>query len=624
MKENEELKKDDDTLDQIKHITIKRKDSANNKKYSGNKHDKKDDKKISRTGKSVGRRAKDPEKRKDDPNKKKLTKKQKIIITLSVIGGVLLLLGIVFGVYVYKAGGNVVQAVLDVATDVVGDKDPIFVLLLGISEDISNPLTDTIILGGYNPDTQKAFMLSIPRDTFVGKSEATAGGYDKINALYQKGVDKTVAAVEGLTGIKIDYYAVVRNTVLPDIVNAIGEVEFNVPIDMDYDDPTQDLHIHLKAGTQMIDGNEAEQLLRFRHNNDGSSYPASYGDNDYGRMRTQREFIRAVAGQLASGESLTKLNKIATAVFKNLETNMPLTKALGYVPHALKFDAASIRTEQLPGVSDKLNSLWFYKASNKKTKVLVEELIAFLDMEEKYVDENYTGKITIITSEKVHTESTHTHSFDIIVEEIVPTCQNDGKEVRKCSVEGCEETDSTLFEKVKCTYKNGYCIWCEAEDPEYDFTNTNTTNTVSNTVGNNTSGNNNIVEHVCNSDKIIESTVSTCQKQGRKVTVCSICDGNKQQTDLPLAGHSFENDKPTCTTPNCSEANPNYVSQENPAPNPNPNPDPQPNPEQNQPETPVPETPSVDEQNPSGDSANAGGQVTPGVAVNPSEINPTV
>lgn len=566
MKEIDEMK-NDDTLEQIKHIRIERKGTSRKEKIK--EENSKKDKKTSRIGKS-GKR----EKKEKDPNKKKLTRKQKIIIALSIIGGIILLCGIVFGIYVIRAGGDVKQAVLNVATDVVGDKDPIFVLLLGISEDIQNPLTDTIILGGYNPETQKAFMLSIPRDTFVGKSEAHAGGYDKINALYQKGVDKTVAAVEGLTGIKIDYYAVVRNTVLPDIVNAIGEVEFNVPIDMDYDDPTQDLHIHLKAGNQMINGDEAEQLLRFRHNNDGTSYPASYGDNDYGRMRTQREFIRAVTGQLASKGSLSNLNKIATAVFKNLETNMPIAKALGYVPHALKFDASSIRTEQLPGVSDKLNSLWFYKSSAKKTGALVEELIAFLDMEEKYVDENYIKEITIITSEKLHTESTHTHSFDIIVEEIVPTCQNEGKEVRKCSVEGCEETDSTLFEKVKCTFKKGYCIWCEDKDPDYDFTNTNTntnTNTVGNTVGNNTVENTTVIEHTCDNKKEIKRTYSTCVKKGVVITVCSICDGNRQETELPLSeSHTFVDSTgaatQTCQREGCGAANPDYKAPEVPKP----------------------------------------------------------
>ncbi len=44
-------------------------------------------------------------------------------------------------------------------------------------------------------------------------------------------------------------------------------MEFNVPIDMKYDDPTQDLHIDLKAGVQKLNGDKAEQLLRWRHSN---------------------------------------------------------------------------------------------------------------------------------------------------------------------------------------------------------------------------------------------------------------------------------------------------------------------------------------------------------------------
>ena len=111
-----------------------------------------------------------------------------------------------------------------------------------------------------------------------------AGGFDKINALYQKSPQKTVEAVENLTGINIDYYITVKTSALIEIVDAIGGVDFDVPINMDYDDDTQDLHIHLKAGQQKINGEKAEQLVRFRHNNNGTTYSAEYGDNDEGRM----------------------------------------------------------------------------------------------------------------------------------------------------------------------------------------------------------------------------------------------------------------------------------------------------------------------------------------------------
>ena len=56
------------------------------------------------------------------------------------------------------------------------------------------------------------------------------------------------------------------------LVNAIGGVDFEVPISMNYDDPYQDLHIHFSAGMQHLSGAEALKVVRFRHNNDGSGY----------------------------------------------------------------------------------------------------------------------------------------------------------------------------------------------------------------------------------------------------------------------------------------------------------------------------------------------------------------
>ncbi len=399
-------------------------------------------------------RKKKRQKEKKEKDNHQTSRKKKILrIVLIVLAVLVLICGACIGAYIYKADGDITAAALNMAADVLGEEEPIFILVLGLSEDISAALTDTIILAGYNPDSQKAFMLSIPRDTFVGTGEAWASGYDKINAAYQKGPEKTIEVVEKLTGIQIDYYVLVKNTALPAIVSAIGEVEFDVPIDMDYDDPTQDLHIHLEAGVQMIDGNEAEQLLRFRHNNDGSSYPMEYGDNDYGRMRTQREFIKAVASQLVSGSNVSKLKEIGTAVFNNLTTNMPLSKMLGYAPTALKLDMNGIRMEQLPGASSKINNLWFYKHDSTETFNLVNELLTEIALDEKELEKHYeptkkvkntstssknTTKNQNTTSSKNTTKieetekDVHTHSYTSKVATNA-TCTSDGEEVYTCN-----------------------------------------------------------------------------------------------------------------------------------------------------------------------------------------------
>lgn len=316
------------------------------------------------------------------------TKKKKKLGLLRIFGLLILIsiiAGVIFAVQIQKNGGGLkgfLLTTLGSNKKDLEDLDTIYVLALGVSTDLDSHLTDTIMLCGYNPKTNQAMMLSIPRDTFIGKNKNRAKGNDKINALYAKGVDKTVEAVEELTGIDIDYYAVINNDLLIKMVDVVGGVQFEVPIDMDYDDPTQDLHIHLKKGMQTIDGEKAEQLLRFRHNNDGSSYPYEYGDNDYGRMRTQREFMKATMSQAIQPSNMLKYKDLVNAVMDNLETDMNIDDILPYVPYTLDLDFDNVRTEQLPGESELCNKVWVYIHDKADTATLVEDLTNMLETAE--------------------------------------------------------------------------------------------------------------------------------------------------------------------------------------------------------------------------------------------------
>lgn len=308
-------------------------------------------------------------------------KKHPILKFIRNIFILLILLIILFGFLFYKkveqnGGGakGVLCTILGQSVEDLQNLKPINVLVLGVSEDIEKELTDTIILCNYNPQTQSATMLSIPRDTFIGKNQDTAKGSDKINSLYSKDISKTVNSVSKLTDVDIDYYAVVKTSSLTKIVDIIGGINFEVPIDMDYDDPTQDLHIHLSKGMQKIDGDKAEQLLRFRHNNDYTSYPAEYGDNDYGRMRTQREFMQETLKQTLTLKNLKDAKEIIDCIFENIETNLTKEDCIPYIPIAVDFDINSIQSIQLPGESKKCNNLWFFIHDKKETKKIIEEL----------------------------------------------------------------------------------------------------------------------------------------------------------------------------------------------------------------------------------------------------------
>ena len=338
--------------------------------------------------------------------KKKMNKILKVILIILII--ILVVFVTIFARYVIKNGGDVKAAVKEMFKDAVGDQDPIFVLVMGISEDISAELTDTIMLIGYNPDTNQSFVLSIPRDTYVGNNINNGAGGDKINALYQinkKNPEKTIEAVESLTGINIDYYVIVKTSVLVNIVNTIGGVEFDVPVDMDYDDDSQDLHIHLKAGYQKLNGDQAEQLVRFRHNNNNTSYPASYGDNDEGRTRTQREFMKVVAQKVLQTRDIDKIKSIAKDIFDNLETNIKWDQAVGYIPYAIDFNMEELEMSQLPGGMVK-TTLWFFKPDSQKSKEVIDGYIQKLGLtdaeKKKYIKSNgsATKSIQAITTKK--------------------------------------------------------------------------------------------------------------------------------------------------------------------------------------------------------------------------------
>lgn len=316
--------------------------------------------------------------RREKKKEKKNTGKIILIIILFLIA----FLGAYLGYSIQTKGGGmqgVLATILGQDAETLENLEPINILVLGISEDLESRLTDTIMICSYNPKTQRATMLSVPRDTFIGNSKSKATGYDKINAVYSdKGPEGSVKEVEELTGMDIKYYVVVNNNVVIDLVNTIGGVQFDVPIDMNYDDPTQDLHIHLKKGVQFIDGEHAEQLLRFRHNNNGTSYPSEYGDNDFGRMKTQREFMVEVIKQTIRLKNITRIRTIMTTIFQNIETNLSLEEVCKYVPYAVSFDTTNISSNQIPGQSEKCNNLWFFVANEKETAEIVTEMTDYL------------------------------------------------------------------------------------------------------------------------------------------------------------------------------------------------------------------------------------------------------
>ncbi len=320
---------------------------------------------------------------------KKVKKKTSIVKKLFyVLLLIIIAMGVLFTYKVYQNGGGVSGIIATAIGHDMSTKEELEdfkCLILGISTDQEDVyLTDTIMIASYNPNTQKASLMSIPRDTYVGTNPSKATPYEKINAFYSRKnrPDETLEAVNEITGLDIEHYVVVKTEALIEMVDVIDGVTFNVPIDMKYTDTSQDLYIDLKAGEQVLNGDQAEQLLRFRQNSNGTTYPEEYGTGDTGRMRTQREFMEAVANQMLKPENIFKLNDILDVVIDNVITNVDFDYIKDYIPYAVEFSTADLQTATLPGVNTNNNSMgtWIYRVDEDETEELIKEMFVNRDL----------------------------------------------------------------------------------------------------------------------------------------------------------------------------------------------------------------------------------------------------
>lgn len=336
---------------------------------------------------------------KHDTKDKKKKKKGKYIFR-RILVLLLLIIIVCAGILAYKIikNGGGLQGLLFTAVgkenteEQLKEMDRLYCVLMGRSE----LMTDTILLASYDPKNQTASLLSIPRDTYIGSNPNTATASNKINCLYQQGPEKTVEAVSKITGIDVKYYVVIDTKALVKLVDTIGGVDFEVPIDMKYDDYSQKLHIDLKAGYQHLNGEQAEQVVRFRHNNDGSTYSEEYGYEDLGRMKTQRAFITEVIKQTISAKNILKIGDILDIAYESIETNLSLDVMKDYIPYAVKYDMSTLQTGTVPGESVFKNIVWIYLHDDDETEKLVETLFPKSPEELALEEEIENTKITLL------------------------------------------------------------------------------------------------------------------------------------------------------------------------------------------------------------------------------------
>lgn len=343
--------------------------------------------------------------------KKKMSKKKKAVVIISCILGFFVIAGIVL----YCLGiENVKKFVNDMR---ISENDPVYdyidkidassieaiekldsvnILLLGVDKD--GERSDSVMLVNYNIKTNEIKLLSIPRDTRIyvedrkkmRKLTEVHAMHDSSGDIY--GAAAVLQAVENLTGMKINYYMEFSFEALDGIMEQLGPVKFDVPDlegkgrGMNYDDPYQDLHIHLKPGMQELSGNQIQQFLRYRKSNYKDAQ--NVNGSDLQRVERQQELLGAIIDQKLNASVITKTSGILDTVKKNLRTTFSGDEVLAYSGFLLKDDRyKNISSENmssfvLPGEDKMVNGVSYYLSDEDATAEMVREEFGF-DVESK-------------------------------------------------------------------------------------------------------------------------------------------------------------------------------------------------------------------------------------------------
>ena len=272
--------------------------------------------------------------------------------------------------------------------------DGIFTFLL-VGRDHESNSTDTIILGKVDTVNHGIECVNIPRDTLINISWGSTP--KKINAVYPGYTNSGKSGIEGLrshimklTGFDVDCYAVVNLKVVEDVINEVGGVYFDVPIDMDYDDGAQHFHVHLQKGYQLLNGYEALGVFRYRYGNNGNTYPGG----DLERIGVQQDLMKSIASQMLSLGNIPNLPNIIDNIVSNVETDLSAANIAYFARQFLKCSADSINFHTAPVANGcDLNGVSYVSLDVNGWLEMVNDYI------NPYKDRITTANVSILTSD---------------------------------------------------------------------------------------------------------------------------------------------------------------------------------------------------------------------------------
>lgn len=316
-------------------------------------------------------------------------------ITTIAVGIFLFFLGTVFLHYINNiasdGGNNPFSQIFDGLSSTSKNEPLNFLLLVG---DKSSGNTDVMLVANYNPATNQISIVTVPRDTKVKIEHSSV---PKINSAYaaggqeHKGAAYASQVVSNLTGININYYVHLNISCIKGITQMLGGVYFDVPFDLRYSDPAQNLNINLKKGYQLLDGDKVEQLLRFRKPSERmytkkelAELAKYYDGSDIKRTEMQVRFIKEFIRQKLTIQYLPQFNSVINYAFQNIITNMTLTDALKLTSGVINISSDNFNSFRLDGNDKVISGGWYYVYNGKFISIDTKESLPAEEIVSKY------------------------------------------------------------------------------------------------------------------------------------------------------------------------------------------------------------------------------------------------
>ncbi len=197
---------------------------------------------------------------------------------------------------------------------------------------------DTVILIRVNKETGECIFCAVPAITRI----TVDGLVCQLQDLYSlKGVNALCDKVMAMTGIPIDYYAVITMSHLSSLIDDIGGITFFVETDMHYVDETIGLNINLRRGSQKLNGKKAVDMLRY----------FSYADGDTSRRKCAVSFLKELFKKVLAQNKMENAAFTYASYAKYVETNFTISDLGDYVELLFTYPKMTLRDYTYPGTT---------------------------------------------------------------------------------------------------------------------------------------------------------------------------------------------------------------------------------------------------------------------------------